>query len=220
MIVLVDGDIVVYRNACVYQDDDLSLAIWQSAKMIERIIDAQQAEDCKIFLTGKDNFRKKIYPDYKANRKDHVKPKHWQDLRDYLVDEFDAVIVDGIEADDALGINQTRSTCIASIDKDLLQVPGYHYNFVKNVNTFVDKRQGDINFFTQLLTGDVVDNCPGCKGIGKAKAGKVLAELETYDEMLDAVRNTYHKQGHDDEWLITMARCLWIQRKEGEVWEL
>src|SRR5690606_41714779 len=67
------------------------------------------------------------------------KPYWYDEIRDYLIRRWGAEVVDGQEADDAIGIAAWNSykecpeySIIASIDKDLRMIPGYHYNWVKD----------------------------------------------------------------------------------------
>jgi len=148
-----DGDIYAFRVACTTENDNEAIAVYRVNEMIENTLAEVEASEYKLFLTSPDNFRKHIYPEYKANRT-ATKPKHLQFLRDYLVESWQGTVAEKMEADDYLGINQHESSIICSIDKDLLQVPGKHYNFVKKEFYEVDEETGSRNFYTQLLTGD------------------------------------------------------------------
>jgi DNA polymerase-1 len=181
--------------------------------MIENTLAEVEASEYKLFLTSPDNFRKHIYPEYKANRT-ATKPKHLQFLRDYLVESWQGTVAEKMEADDYLGINQHESSIICSIDKDLLQVPGKHYNFVKKEFYEVDEETGFRNFYTQLLTGDTSDNIKGIAGIGPVKAKKALAEATNEYEMFCIVRDMYK----NDEWMIMNGRCLHILRSLDDDW--
>ena len=70
-------------------------------------------------------------------------------MNEYLVKEYKAEVCDGQEADDALGINQTDQTIICTIDKDLLMIPGQHYNFVKEEFKTVTYLDGLKHFYMQ-----------------------------------------------------------------------
>jgi DNA polymerase-1 len=181
--------------------------------MIENTLAEVEASEYKLFFTSPDNFRKHIYPEYKANRT-ATKPKHLQFLRDYLVESWQGTVAEKMEADDYLGINQHESSIICSIDKDLLQVPGKHYNFVKKEFYEVDVETGSRNFYTQLLTGDTSDNIKGIAGIGPVKAKKALAEATNEYEMFCIVRDMYK----NDEWMIMNGRCLHILRSLDDDW--
>lgn len=210
---LMDGDIYAFRVACTTENDNEAIAVYRVNEMIENTLAEVEASEYKLFLTSPDNFRKHIYPEYKANRT-ATKPKHLQFLRDYLVESWQGTVAERMEADDYLGINQNESSIICSIDKDLLQVPGKHYNIVKKEFYEVDEETGFRNFYTQLLTGDTSDNIKGIAGIGPVKAKKALAEATNEYEMFCIVRDMYK----NDEWMIMNGRCLHILRSLDDDW--
>ena len=153
------------------------------------------AETYQGYLTGSGNFRNDIArtAPYKGNRT-APKPKHLQFIRDYLVSAWDFKISEGEEADDAIAIAHTESdytTVIASIDKDFLQLPGKHWNFVKKEMTEVNEAEALLNFYRQVLTGDRVDNIIGLKGIGPVKAKQRLAGCQSATEMYLACVEAY-----------------------------
>lgn len=80
------------------------------------------------------NFRDSIAKraKYKGNRDAAVRPTHHKAIRSYLEERYGAQTAVGEEADDALGIGMTEhpESVLVSFDKDLLQVPGTHYNWV------------------------------------------------------------------------------------------
>ena len=225
---LIDGDIVSYRCAAVNENAEPPLAAWQSDELINRIIEDVNADDWVIYLSGSNNFRYNLYPEYKANRRDAVKPKHLEHIREYLVTTWDARIVDGIEADDQLGIDSQRGDCTAvvcSIDKDLLQLPGWHYNFVQRKLTEISEENAIYNFYYQLLVGDPTDNIKGCPGIGKVNATKILAGTAPNESSIFlAVADAYKAQfslkkleGWEDSLLLN-GSLLYIHRKEEDEW--
>ena len=204
---LLDGDIYAFRVACTTENDNEAIAVYRVNEMIENTLAEVEASEYKLFLTSPDNFRKHVYPEYKANRT-ATKPKHLQFLKDYLVESWQGQVAERMEADDYLGINQHESSIICSIDKDLLQVPGKHFNFVKKEFYEVDEETGFRNFYTQLLTGDTSDNIKGIAGIGPVKAKKALTGYFTEQGMFSVVREMYQ----NDEWMIMNGQCLWILR--------
>jgi hypothetical protein len=160
----------------------------------------------RIFLSGKKNFRDEVaksYP-YKGTRI-VAKPTHYELIRTHLVDKWGAIIVEGFEADDALSVVQTCSgsceTVICSTDKDLDQIAGFHYNWMKDDLYEVSKLDGLRFFWRQMLTGDASDNIKGIYGIGPKKADKILDSAlesklpkETDEEAWErVVVNTYVK---------------------------
>lgn len=217
MIGLIDADIVAFRVAASAENESQEIALLRIDSMMNDILST--TDSYKAFLTGKNNFRYDINPDYKANRKDTVRPQ-WLDIcRSYLVNEYNAIITDGYEADDALGFNQTEDTVIFSIDKDLLMIPGHHYNFIKNEYREVSELDGLKMFYRQMLIGDTSDNIKGVAGIGKVKAAKLIDHLDNETDMFNLVSNYYfNTQAEYDEFnarFFMNADCLWIQREEG-----
>lgn len=194
---LIDGDIVAYRCAasCEPTKEKLErepyrLAVLRADELMYRILNDVGTDEFKLYLSGDDNFRYKIDPNYKANRKDKTRPLWLEPIREFLANEWEAVVVSGYEADDAIGIHLTDDHVVCSIDKDLLQLPGRHYNFVKGEFYYITPEQGEFNFWTLMLTGDISDNIPGVAGIGPVKAGRALAGLSP-SEMRDRVLSMY-----------------------------
>jgi 5'-3' exonuclease len=237
MLLLLDLDLLVYRVGWTTLADPEGIAFWRMDEMIRGILEALQTDKYKGYLTasGK-HYRHEIYPEYKANRKDLKKPTHYHRLRDYLLNVHGAELVIDQEADDALGIAQTQAdwkenhpilgpitlngyqeTCIVSIDKDLDQIPGWHYNFVKQDLYLVTPEQGLRHFYHQLLMGDRIDNIPGIRGIGPVKARALLATCKNEMEMYVKVLEAYG--GRVDDVLVR-GRLLKIRTTEGEIWDV
>jgi len=211
---LIDGDIVAYRAACTCEDDDSEDYVFSKVDdIIDKITFYTDSDEYRVFLTGSNNFRKAIYPEYKAHRPTE-KPFWLQAIRDYLVKEYKAEVCDGQEADDAMGINQTEETIICTNDKDLLMIPGNHYNFVKDEFKTVTYLDGLKHFYMQCLQGDRSDNIKGIPGIGPKKAERILDGCVSEYNLFKAVRNAY---GNDEEFLMN-GRVLWIRRNENEDW--
>lgn len=221
-IALIDSDIVAFRCAAVSENEPEDIAIVRTDKLMREILEATQADSYLAFLTGRGNFRKQINPDYKANRKDKEPPKHLQICREFLKQDWSAIVIDGYEADDALGINQTSESVICSIDKDLLQIPGKHYNFVKQEWLEVSELEGIRHFYKQMLIGDTSDNIKGIDKIGPVKAEKLLGSLEKEKDMFWVVSDLYSASSEPDgsERFWMNADCLWIWRKEGGCYSL
>ena len=218
MIALVDGDIVAYRCAASAEHDPEGIATWRVNELVETILREVGADSFQVFLTGEDNFRYQIFPEYKANRLGKPRPVHLAACQRRLVEEWGATYVGGMEADDALGIQQCASeldnSIICSIDKDLLQIPGWHYNFVRKERTYVTPVDGLRHFYYQLLVGDSSDGIRGADGIGPVKAKKILAdavdEFELYSRCLPCFSCF-------DE-LDLNAQVLYIHQKMGDKW--
>ena len=218
MIALIDGDIVVYRSAASAKDEEQWVAQARADQMLRDILEATGADSYKVFLTGSGNFRRELTPTYKANRPDE-RPEHWQAVREFLVTQHKAMICEGWEADDQLGIEQDKvggTTVICSIDKDLLQIPGKHYNFVKKEFKEVSPDEGLKKLYLQALIGDRSDNIVGVQGIGPVKAEKALEGLETELEWYEKVKAMYD----DVERLHLNMQLLYIWQKPMDKWEV
>lgn len=187
--------------------------------MIDNILKDVEATEYVIYLSDatENGFRFKLDPNYKQNRK-QPKPKHYEALKYYIIRDIGAKITIEQEADDALGMAQTETSIICSIDKDMLQIPGWHYNFVKKEKTFITPEEGLKRFYEQLLMGDVVDNIPGIYGIGPVKAKKHLEGLVTEEEMFLKCKELYEKHEIPEERLLLNGRLLKIRTKEDEIW--
>ena len=181
-----------------------------------RIIQETESTAYRVFIGGADNFRYQIYPAYKGNRKDTEKPPWLEACREQLVVEWQAQVVNGMETDDMLGILQDDSTVIASIDKDLLMIPGKHYNFVKQEHYDVSPINGLRHFYLQLIMGDRSDNIPGYDGVMRIKPPKFLLPLiadleacETEEEMETLVKDVYTDKAQYE----INKKLLWILRE-------
>ena len=192
--------------------DSVSHALHSVKAMIHSILETTKTEFPNIYLSGPNNFRNDIYPAYKAGRA--AKPELYSAIRGYLVEYWGAIVCDGIEADDALGINQTPDTIICTNDKDLDMIPGSHYNFVKDIMYEVSEEEANLNFDKQLLTGDRTDNIYGIYNIGDKTAHKMLADTHPADR--DAIIFLEYQKYWGDAWKeVYDLNCdlLWILRE-------
>lgn len=227
---LVDADYIVYRVGFAVKDDEpLEYALATVRSTIHNIQDKFPDRDGvgAFFLTGKGNFRDKVatIQTYKGNRDPANKPKYYSEIRQYMIDHHQTVVVDGMEAEDQCGIDQyackDRSTVIVGVDKDLLCIPGYHYNPVKDTMQYVTLPQANEHFWTQVLTGDRTDNIRGIDGLGPVKAKKIIDLCERdWIKMQEVVLREYRKQHGDDaeRAMDETAKLIWILRKEGETY--
>jgi hypothetical protein len=218
---LIDGDILVYRIGFASEDENQSIAISRMAEFVEELVMMPGIGDYTGYLTGSNNYRKEIAKEapYKGNRT-APKPQHYDLLREYLVKSWAFEMIDGQEADDAIGIAaysmDEEDYMIFTVDKDLDMIRGWHYNFIKNDKYFVDEEDTLRTFYKQVLTGDRVDNIPGLKGIGPKKADKILGTAVSEEELFSAVLAAYND---DIQRMTEMAQLLWIRRKENEMWQ-
>jgi DNA polymerase-1 len=235
---LIDGDIVAYQAASATEvatkwDDDLwTLHAYESdgqalnKKKLAAMLEQTGCTEVKFYLTGKENFRYDVLESYKGNRKDTRKPMTLGPLKQWMIDEYKAVLREPFEADDLLGIRGSdgNDTIIASEDKDLKTIPCKFFNPAhpdEGVIT-ISEADADMYFFSQVLTGDAVDNYKGCPKVGPVKAQQILhkASLNTTDlhqrnvSIWSAILATFYKAGLTEDDAITQARCARILRYE------
>ena len=230
---LIDGDIICYRCAASCKKvldgtrttvEPVEVAMLRVNDLMQRILQDTKATRYRVFLTGSNNFRFKYNPEYKANRKDTPKPEWLEQCREYLVTEWKATVSDGCEADDLMAMEQGEDTIICTIDKDLLQVVGEHYNFVKGEFTTITPLTGMFNFYWQFIMGDKADNIFGFDGLCRVTVPKkmewMVSELQEAcmkgeKDAFEWVRSVYN----DDERLLMNGRCLYMQRYPEQIWE-
>ncbi len=145
-----------------------------------------------------------------------------------MISQYNTIITNGIEADDAMCIMQQtnyddtlseKQTIICTRDKDLRMCPGWHYGWncgkqesfgpkfyddLGEIELDTSKSQpkikggGFLFFAAQLLTGDGVDNIPGLPRCGPVKAFEILEGIEDEDSALNAVREAYRAKLGED----------------------
>lgn len=218
MIALIDADIVVFRCAAASENDPEEVAIERCNNLMYDILQAVDADQYVAWLSGGENVRKRIDPNYKANRAGKVDPRYRETLKAHLITEWAAKLTDGLEADDHLAIDQCAlsplTSTICSIDKDLLQIPGYHYNFVRKEYETVSILDGLRSFYRNLLIGDTADNIDGVAGLGKVKSARLINYLDNEMDMFTTVQDRYS----DDARLLKNGKLMWLHRKENDWW--
>ena len=185
-----------------------------------------------VALSGSKNWRKTVLPTYKYHRKKSRKPVVFFTLKEYVRETYNTFEYEDLEADDVCGMLmgtrlwQTRfEKILVSTDKDLLQIPGLHYNPNKPDEgiTEVTEEDGEYNHLFQTLTGDLVDGYSGCPGVGPKTALRILGANPCWDKVLGA----YKKAGLTEEDALVQARVARILRqsdfnynkKEVILWE-
>jgi hypothetical protein len=109
-----------------------------------------------------------------------------------------------------------------SLDKDLLQVPGYHYDFVKGIERYVSPLDGLRAFYGQVIQGDGSDNIPAYDGKFRQATPKFIQKLldPLNDFSQEVEMYNYCKEVWNSEPVMELyAQCLWIQRKENDSWK-
>lgn len=223
MKVLIDTDVLVYRVGFGCKDYELLDTLNCMDDAIRNIKEEiSDWEPVLVLSNSGKTFRHDIAvtAPYKGNRVAE-KPKFYNELRQYLVEECDAVLSgEGYEADDYIGMNCNRKTdIIATIDKDLMMIPAFgHYNFVKKEMTKVKRPAW--YFWRQMMIGDKSDNIVGLTGIGEKRADALLEGYKT-KEMRRVVEEEY-KREFGENWYTRFhenGQLLWILRHPDKTYD-
>ncbi|MEQ1697760.1 MAG: DNA polymerase I [Hyphomicrobiaceae bacterium] len=182
-----------------------------------------------IFDAGRETFRNKIYPQYKAQRPpppEELIPQFGL-IRDATAAfNIASIEQDGFEADDIIAtyardvVAAGGDATIISSDKDLMQliVPG-----VTMLDGMKNKRIGPDEVFekfgvkpdkvidVQALAGDSVDNVPGVPGIGIKTAAELIQTYGDLDTLLARAHEI--KQPKRREKLIEFADQARVSRE-------
>lgn len=209
---LIDADIVTFRAAFTAEDEEEAwIACSRADELVQTILAETGSERYELWLSGTNNFRYQVFPEYKANRINAARPKWELAVKEFLISTWDANVSEGCEADDMLGVRQTPETIICTIDKDLKQIPGWQYNFVKKEKFYVTEDEAFRFFCYQLMVGDTADGIKGIPGVGPKKADRLL-ESTPSDQWIDSIRNLY---SCEEEFELN-AQVLYIWRKEKD----
>lgn len=225
---LIDADILVYRAISSVEREvewepdvwtlttDLNDARDAFSDMLNNVLSAVPDMKYTLCFTDKENFRKDIYPEYKSNRSNQRKPLGFKPYREEVINTFKGVLKPKLEADDVIGILATKPNAdfvIYSGDKDLMQIPGKH--LVDGDIITVNKEEGDFFHMMQTLTGDAVDGYPGCPGIGKVKAERILDSVDDWSKMWETIIDVYAKAGLTEKDALVQARMARILQWEN-----
>ena len=160
---LVDGDIVCYRIAIAIEEaTEWEQDLWTlhaDAKKgkelvvngLEKYLKQLNCKDIVVALSDKDNFRNKILPAYKSNRKKIRKPIIVKALKEHLSKTYDTLKLPTLEGDDVLGILATSekykdNSIILSSDKDMRTIPCFHHFIHDNQTELVDENTANYYF--------------------------------------------------------------------------
>lgn len=245
-----DADSAVYRLGFMVDlmEGGEYLASQMLDGLISKIYDGTQCTKLNVYLGTETNYRldvAKTFP-YKGNRDRSERPQFYDAIRTRMVNLYNAELVEGREAEDAVGISGMKHEyyddyVIAAVDKDMRMIPGYHFNYAKMTLDFIDPVQAARNFYMQLMTGDKsVDNIPGLYHLlevdGETEKAKKLkgsryrkkleAKLKECTEAVDmynAVIDYYKEYGeierHGYDRVREVGQLLWIQRDINTIWE-
>jgi 5'-3' exonuclease len=196
---IIDADSILFAICVDKKQDDYQIAHFgaQTERTLNDVIEEFNTYFLRVlmdsgciqyvaFLTA-GSHRYSFYPEYKANRKKLEKPRFLKELTAYAIETLGFCRVDGYEADDLVNMCKEQlgdNTLIVHTDKDLDQIPGNHFNYKKPEFYDVSEDTAQLNLWTQVITGDSIDNIKGIPGKGSAFAAKVFKQDEPYRNLV------------------------------------
>lgn len=231
---LIDGDVVAWKAATAVQkvEEDIygyvqpfaNIAEGQCAadNIIANILKATGATKYKVCLSDPSGvWRKELYPEYKGNRKDIIRPLLLGRLMEYLRVIHGGSHWAGLEADDMLGIlgtepREDEDRIIASNDKDMQGIPAPQYTIgdtdpgtgkarIRTVTHGFAKRFHLI----QTLCGDRVDGYYGCPNIGMVRAERIIDDPKQLIKTTGVVTKGPRKGEETARWISHPTTDLW-----------
>ncbi len=228
---IIDGDIVAFRAAAaacktfnfgddfVCEQNDPEAAAAAAVETVATWAKLAKCKDTLVCFTGPKNFRKLVLPSYKAHRTKGKPPVYWSTV-DAVKERFETRVVNGLEADDVMGIMLTtekyREAICCTIDKDLRTVPGRHFNPIKDRKpSSTTLAQGDYWWLLQSMMGDVCDGYKGIPRVGDVKARAILGlPGKSAEAMWPLVVGAYRNAKLTEEDALVQARVARILRRE------
>lgn len=241
MIALIDVETMIYRIVATCEDK----VVWNEAEVLAGLEepDVEYTSDlelCKemftdalrgmlkhlglkkyvLVLSGDTNFRFDVLPTYKHNRDGKRTPLNRAELTEYVLERFNTIKVDNMEADDYVVYLKTKypdKYFLCAVDKDVLkQTVGDHYNYNAEIEVSTAPEEALKYQYKQCLMGDTTDGYTGCPSIGTKKADRILAGLRTPKEMWSAVVAAYESKGLSEDDAIQQMRVASMHQFDGE----
>ncbi len=212
-------------------------AVHGMVTMVERFLKGRKPKYVGVAMdSGRQTFRKELYPEYKANR-----PPAPDDLRvqirraeEFIIKAgFATFKQEGVEADDLIATSALKAKAegfkvvIVSSDKDLMQLVDEDIVMWDTLKNKVFGQEEVLEKFKvrpdQLgdllaLMGDSSDNIPGVPSVGPKTAATLLNDYETldgiYEHLEDIKRNKLKEALSTNEDLARLSRKLVELKKD------
>ena len=212
---VLDGDIIAYK-AAYWADYE---GIEDLPSRIAHDIKEWTPPDTDSIIIAKscsrsDNFRRKVWSKYKANREEKAPPASLDYAWELIENEYTICSIPHIEADDILGMAASSGKAVSvTIDKDLRNVPGWQWNpNYEDFPMYVSEKQADIFFTKQLVTGDPTDGIPGLPNKGETFFNKHIQPFSWVSDRVWEIWWAYEEMGYDMEYFLSQARSVRILR--------
>ena len=226
---LIDADVLAFEAAVVAEEPiqwkeelwtvhaDMALAKARVINKIQEFREQLKCENVVLCLSDRANFRRKLYPDYKANRAKSRLPIILRQVKQWIIDELNGQLWKNLEADDVISILATdkgmdEETIIVSIDKDFQGVPGIYYDYNKGEYHHPTTEEADRFHLIQTLTGDSTDGYSGVPKVGPVAAKKAL-DKDGYT--WETVVTCYEKAGLTEQDALINAWMARLLRTEN-----
>ena len=237
-ILIVDADSIIHASVHPkreemrepYTEDEVETIIIPKIKerlfsLKEEVSKGFNILEMYCFVGGKGSYRKNIYPEYKANRKEKLEilPKVYEICctdKDINFKSSKPLM----EADDSL-FQLSREygdlAVLSYIDKDLdtigNNIPVYNYS--KNIWYKVSPEQARYNLAKQTGIGDASDNILANRGLGEAKIKKYISLGMTDYQYMKGLIQAYRDYNKDVEDVKPLIRMTYKLVSLGKVWE-
>lgn len=149
-----------------------------------------------------------VYKEARAStkKKEVKKPKFMAPMLEALLYWSNANLIADIIMDDAteceaddrvatIAANCRKSGddyVVLGVDKDLKQIEGWHFNFIKSTASYITEEEAYRFIYWQMLVGDVSDSIGGISGIGPVKADKLLLRGTDYNTIVQDIYFEYY----------------------------
>ena len=240
-----------------YEEDGVTpikrLISWTKCRKVadglfQSLLFRSQCGTFEAYVSGGKNFRHNIatIADYKGHRAGADRG-HADRVKDYFLTRFNAIECIDYEADDAMAMRMwahwdklmhkhdgdelkvanDMDIVIVTRDKDLDNVPGWHFKWKIGRGeedpkpyyiTFIVAIR---NFYRQMLVGDTADNIPGLYGVGpKSSWVKQLEDMTTEEEMHAHVFEKYekHYRNYAAPFFKEVGNLLHMWRRPRDKW--
>ena len=210
-ILIVDGLNIAFR----WRHQGILDFKWDYIRTVESLAKSYEAGTIIITADGGSSYRKEIYPEYKANRKERFADQTEQEQKEFemFMAEFSSTLTElkkkhmvfqfkGVEADDiAAYISKNKDKFgideiwLISSDKDwdlLIQDKVSRFSTVTRKEITLDNWDDHYDFEIpdyitfKCLTGDKGDNVPGIPGIGPKRAVQLMEQYGNVFDIYDA----------------------------------
>lgn len=196
-----DGEPLKEDGKFVYTPKTPHQLIESADFMMNKILRESGATGYVAYIKGKNTTKARIEANaaYKQNRPKES-PSWWNFVKEYLKLSWGVVEANGLEVDDAVNITRKfiKDSFITAIDKDLLNLPGKHYNWREGTWTDeITPEIADYRFWKDMITGQSGDNIKGIPGKGEKFAEKILNDHDSYVTNVVAA----YRDAFQDKWM-------------------